>query len=94
MDRVIIELIWNYDKITTKITGSKGEASGKHPGSKHTAFEGKTGGRFRACNGWLHGREKGRGDKKRGCIEMPSYSSVCFATTSPILGEELEYQTF
>ena len=23
-----------------------------------------------------------------------SYSSVCFAATSPILGEEFEYQTF
>ena len=39
-------------------------------------------------------RAPGLGRKKMGCVEMLTYSSVCFAATSPILGEELEYQTF
>ncbi len=40
------------------------------------------------------GSESIKKHKKAGVPRYPSYSSVCFAATSSILEEELEYQTF
>ena len=90
----MIELICLYDANIRKQPGSIPLVIGKHSPGKRGVPALHLRGIF------LENQTEGQGgtgrvDMKKGAVPKGlSYSSVCFAATSPILGEVLEYQRF